>query len=112
MSRAIVVNMTDHFLQRWRQRVGAKPSLKGLNQMLRGALQIRRMERVYRFRGGRFVEYKLLAEFWSPESQIIVKVDVDTRTAVTVLSGKECCRKEWRGGGPVEADGEEWDRTD
>lgn len=110
--RAVVVEMTEHFLRRWRERVGAKPTLKGLNRMLSGALQIRRQERVWRRRGRLLEEYKLLAEYWAPASQLIIRVDSERRAAVTVISGKECCRKDWGHARPIfgERAGDESDK--
>lgn len=91
-----VISLSRHFCERWRQRVGAKPTLEGVNRLIENSLQIRKQAKVLVDDCGRLKPLKLLAEFWNHEAGIIIKVDADRGCAVTVVTPR-CVRRETGG---------------
>jgi hypothetical protein len=80
--------LTKHFCSRWKQRVGALPSVEGVNLILCRSQRIRKQMRLFRRDGPRLVPVKVLAEYWDSRAQIIILVDEDERRAVTVLTAR------------------------
>ena len=82
-----ISSLSQHFVKRWRQRVGAIPTVAGVNRILASAQQTRRQEKLFapdHVRGLRL--FKLLAEYWNPRAGVIIRVDEDNRRAVTVFT--------------------------
>ena len=86
----IVNSIGYHFRKRWQKRVRYLPipCLESLNAFLTEGKKIRsqRNDLVRVRKDGSSEPYKLLAEYWMPRFSLIVKVDEDTRKAVTVIN--------------------------
>lgn len=81
-----VVTLTRHFCRRWGERVGAGPTLEGVNRMLAESFRIRKQMRLFRRDGSRLEPVKVLALYWNHKSGLILWVDEDRGAAVTVIS--------------------------
>lgn len=93
----IVATLSRHFIERWLERVGTVPSLESVNHICRKGQRIVRQKRLYRAVDGRVVPCKTLALWWNHSHGVIVWVDEDTRTAVTVVVPEQTqCKKEKR----------------
>ena len=78
------MQMTEHFRLRWRQRVDSVlPTPKGLSAMIRGAVCVQKYREVFTPRGRRIT---ILAAFWLPDLNIIVKADMRRNCAITVIT--------------------------
>ncbi len=78
--------MSHHFVQRWRERVGTEPTLEEVNALVNRSRKLRPQMRCYVDRYGTFKPYKVLAEFWNHERGVVVFVDEERATAVTVVA--------------------------
>lgn len=87
--RRVIRQMTKHFASRWEERVGAKPTLKGLNRIIGESVQIQKPRMLYQAdeRGG-LKPFKLLAGYLHVGIGIVMKVDLDNGCAVTVFPVK------------------------
>lgn len=81
----IVASLSRHFCERWLERVGTVPSLESINHICCKGQRIVRQKRLYRALNGRVVPHKTLALWWNHSHGVIVWVDEETRTAVTVI---------------------------
>ncbi len=84
-----VCTLSNEFLQRFRQRVGEEPTLEHVNLILAGAKRIRRQQTLYKRINGEFCRYEFLGEFWNHEHGMILLVNENARTAVTVYTHKD-----------------------
>lgn len=80
--------MTNHFCQRWKERIGGVPSIAGLNRMVAAGVPVRKQKTFYQRHFGLIRRVKLLAEIWNREVDIIIRMDQDSGTAVTVFRPK------------------------
>ena len=81
-----VKRLSDHFLRRWRERVGGEPDLEAINRIVDAAHRTRGTRTLYaRRHGGRLIPVKLLTEYWNPDWNVILRIDDDRREAVTVI---------------------------
>ena len=84
--KVIVSRLSRHFVQRWTQRVGAAPSVEGVNRIIAESCQIRDQDRFVKEVGGGTKVIIQLAEYWYHRGGMIIKVDERDGTAVTVIT--------------------------
>ncbi|MBI5550715.1 MAG: hypothetical protein HY911_04345 [Desulfobacterales bacterium] len=77
------LTLTKHFTQRWMERVGNWPTAEAVRAFLDQSVMVQRCEDMVRQDGQR---YRVLAIFWHPELDLIMKVDTLENYAVTVIS--------------------------
>ncbi|MEW6670198.1 MAG: hypothetical protein AB1427_00760 [Thermodesulfobacteriota bacterium] len=82
------LSLTRHFEQRWLERVGNWPTPEAINHYLAHSVQVQWCEDFVRPDG---TPFRMLAIYWHPELDIVMKIDQVERVAVTVLS-----RENWR----------------
>ena len=83
------MRITRHFRDRWRTRVGGRvPSPAEIAGMLMESVRIQRSMNLYLRRKRRFERFNLLACYWHPMRQVVLKIDESSRerVAVSVLS--------------------------
>ncbi|MCE5242899.1 MAG: hypothetical protein LLF99_06845 [Desulfobacteraceae bacterium] len=79
--------LSRHFVERWTQRVGAAPTVDGVNRIIQSSSQIRHRKRLWEdCPGGGLRPFIQLAEFLYRPSGIIIKVDQRSGVAVTVIA--------------------------
>lgn len=98
------LTLTRHFEQRWLERVGNWPTVEAIAHYLAHSVQVQWCEDFIRPDG---TPFRMLAIYWHPELDIVMKIDQIERVAVTVLS-----RENWHSescayvpGGTVERPG-------
>lgn len=81
-----VRRLSKHFVRRWTERVGSAPSLAAVNRMLGESHKLNGQRRIWVPKpGGGLRPDKQLAQFWH-RSGLIIRVDFDDATAVTVIT--------------------------
>ncbi|MEN6439451.1 MAG: hypothetical protein ABFD97_12830 [Syntrophobacter sp.] len=83
---AVVRQLSRHFVQRWTQRVGAAPSVEGVNRIIEKSSQIRDQDRFIKEVAGQRRVIIQLAEYWYHPGGLIIKVDERNGMAVTVIT--------------------------
>ena len=76
------VMLTKHFMERWMERVGNWPTQEGIAHFIRHSVKVQGGMNVVK--DGK--PFRLLAIYWHPDLDIVIKVDEDRWAAVTVLS--------------------------
>jgi hypothetical protein len=80
------VRLTTHFDERWEERVGGQaPSRNEVDQLIRESIQLQQPRDLFTPKGYR---YRVMAMYWHPGKQIVIKVDGVRNRAVTVLTPK------------------------
>ncbi len=77
------LTLTKHFTKRWMQRVGNWPTVEAVNHYLKQAVKVQGCQDFIRPNGQPF---RVLAIYWHPELDLVIKVDSFTQAAVTVFS--------------------------
>jgi hypothetical protein len=85
-----MLNMTRHFEERWMERVGNWPTLEALNHFVDHSVPVQRCAD-YLLPNGR--PYRVLAIYWHPELDLVIKADTINNVAVTVLSIENWTRR-------------------
>ena len=75
--------LTKHFKQRWLERVGNWPTAVAVQHFIDQSVCVQRCRDFIRPDGR---PYRVLAIYWHPELDLVIKADDFDRTAVTVLS--------------------------
>jgi hypothetical protein len=83
------LTLSKHFTKRWLQRVGNWPTAEAVRHFLQHSVRVQPCQDLVR-KDGR--PYRVLAIYWHPELDLVIKVDTTNWTAVTVLS-----RENWQG---------------
>jgi hypothetical protein len=84
---AHVRQLSRHFVQRWTERVGAAPTLAGVNRILDASHKICGQKRLYEMVDGIGLRPCMqLAEYWCHKSAMILRIDEWSGTAVTVIT--------------------------
>lgn len=89
--------LTKHFEERWFERVGNHPTPAAVRSFIAHSIKVQSCEDVVRSDGS---EFRILAIFWHPELDLMIKVDEIANRAVTVLS-RECWGRRRNDGGEV-----------
>jgi len=85
-----VTRLSQHFIERWKARVGAAPTVEGVNRIISGSLKIRHQKRLWEtMHCGGIRPFVQLAEYWNHRIGIILKIDERDGTAVTVIAPLE-----------------------
>jgi hypothetical protein len=84
--------LTRHFSQRWQERVGNWPTPEAIADYIRHSVRVQGCEDFTRKDGSSF---RMLAIYWHPALDLVIKVDGIRNAAVTVLS-----MDNWRYGHP------------
>jgi hypothetical protein len=80
------LRLTTHFDERWEERVGAeRPTPKEVAALIGESIQLQKPRDLFTPRGYRF---RVMAVYWHPGRQIVIKVDERNNRAVTVLTPK------------------------
>lgn len=82
----IVEILSNHFRHRWRRRVGGEPCLHEVNDLLARGTRLRNQRKLYRLIRGRYRPTKILAEYFHDGCGLLIRVDEDRKTAVTVIA--------------------------
>ncbi len=77
--------LSKHFMERWEQRRGTSPSLEYVNLICRKGQCIKHGERMWRSIGGTLYEHKTVTMYWHPREQVIIWVDPEDGTAITLI---------------------------
>jgi hypothetical protein len=75
--------LTKHFKKRWIERVGNWPTAEAVRNYVSQSVQVQHCQNFLREDGQ---PYRILAIYWHPELDLVIKVDDFEKTAVTVLS--------------------------
>lgn len=95
---AAVKELGVHFQQQWEMFVGGVPTVEEVNGLLRDGILIRSQMCVRkRDDRGRWQPYKLLAEYWVWDAKLIIKVDEDSRKAVTLITSEKLLERRRHG---------------
>ena len=76
------LSFARHFEDNWQRRVGGYPTRKMVEQLINRSVRIQRCQKVIRHGE----PYRILAIYWHPELDLIIKLDPIDNCAVTVLS--------------------------
>lgn len=77
---------SDHFKDQWRAEVGQDlPSPEVLGRIVAESVYCQRYRDLFTPRGHR---YQVLAVYWHPERDLVLKIDERSSRAVTVLTPK------------------------
>lgn len=82
--------LTKHFEQRWFERVGNKPTIAAVRHFIRHSIPVQAGEDVTRADG---TPFRILAIYWHPELDLVIKIDSKNKTAVTVLTRENWGRR-------------------
>ncbi len=77
------LTLSKHFLQRWQERVGNWPTLDAVRHYLEHSIVVQRGVSLVTFNGG---HHTVLALYWNPDIDTVIKVDTVRNVAVTVYS--------------------------
>jgi len=75
--------LTRHFSQRWQERVGNWPTPEAIANYIRHSVRVQGCEDLTRKNG---TPFRMLAIYWHPALDLVIKVDGVRNAAVTVLS--------------------------
>jgi hypothetical protein len=78
-----MLTLTKHFIKNWGERVGGKPDIDQVQDIIRNSIIIQSCRTMTR-QDGR--PYRLLAIYWHTERDLIIKVDEFSGNVVTVMS--------------------------
>ena len=78
------MKLSKHFRQQWEKRVKhPQPTVYEIKSMIRRAIWLQK-DHVLFFKDGS--RYKVPALYWVPDKNIVLKVDEDTKTVMTVIT--------------------------
>jgi hypothetical protein len=77
------IKLTEHFKERWEERVGNWPTEEAVLHFIRNSVQVQRGEDVTRADGSPF---RMLGIYWHPDLDMVVLCDEHKGAAVTVLT--------------------------
>ncbi len=86
MKRAQISRLSKHFVRRWEQRVGGSPSVAHVQDMINESFVLRKQLKCMVRRAGILMPHKVLSEYWHHERGVIILVDEDKETAVTIYT--------------------------
>lgn len=78
------MKLSKHFIQQWEKRVKQpQPTIYEIKNMIRRAIWLQTDQRLF-CKNGRI--YKIPALYWVPDKNIVLKVDEETKTVMTVIT--------------------------
>lgn len=78
------LKLSKHFLYRWKERVKKPiPAAKEIDEMVGRGLYLQRCRDLYTARG---IKQRILALYWVPDQNFIIKLDEKKGVAVTILT--------------------------
>lgn len=100
----VVTRLSKHFCDRWEERVGGRPTVEGVNWLIRQGQCLRRQQDLWRQDRWGMRPYRLLAEYWCHRAGMLIRVDSERGIAVTVIvpEGMEATRRQYQ------SDAERW----
>ena len=78
----MAIHISEHFRENWQKRVGGEPDPAEVCGVLSRSLQVQTGG--HRIEGGRYG--KTLSIYWSPDDDMIIKLDPESGTVVTVMT--------------------------
>lgn len=91
------LKLTKHFRERWFERVGSHPTEAAVMAFIAGAIKVQDGRNVKLADGS---DCRILAIFWHPELDLMIKVDEVANRAVTVMT-PACWGRRKNDGGEV-----------
>lgn len=91
------LKLTKHFEENWVARVGSLPTPAEVDRIIQESVRIQGSRLLRKADGSTF---RVLAIYWHPDMDLVIKYDPSDRCAVTVMS-RACWRYD---GAPVAAD--------
>lgn len=81
-----MIELSRHFVERWRERVGSEPSARMITDIIRdpGTVVVQRGRDLQVPWSGRM--FRQAAIYWSPALDVVIKVDEVRKRAITVLA--------------------------
>ena len=89
------LTLTKHFVQRWMERVGNWPTTEAVQHFMRQSVRVQPCRDLL-CQDGR--NYRVLAIYWHPDLDLVIKVDTVDWAAVTVMT-----RDNWQGDDDAQA---------
>ncbi|MHC1726528.1 MAG: hypothetical protein AB9866_11040 [Syntrophobacteraceae bacterium] len=82
-----VRRLSDHFVGQWKTWIGATPTVKSVNDILAESTKLNGQRRVLvpQERGGTKPD-KIIAQYWNHRIDVIIRIDTDDGTAVTIIT--------------------------
>ncbi|MDY6789703.1 MAG: hypothetical protein SWH54_00360 [Thermodesulfobacteriota bacterium] len=78
-----MLRLSQHFCENWKKRVGIYPTIEAVHKILKEGVRIQ-MGRELKHPDG--TPFRMLAIYWHPDLDIVVKIDRVKNMAVTVLT--------------------------
>ena len=79
----VCMKISKHFQERWLERVGLPiPTVKTVKQMIKYAVCLQKDSTFYT----RVQRYKWPALYWVADKNLVLKIDEEKKTAITVLT--------------------------
>ncbi|NDY74465.1 hypothetical protein DO021_21510 [Desulfobacter hydrogenophilus] len=100
MGNCVNLTLSKHFKDRWMERVGNWPTLDAVAHYIKNSVPVQTGQDLVRKNGEPF---RMLAIYWHPDLDVLIKVDIHNRTAVTVLSRENWTARFPQHAKPVEA---------
>ena len=81
-----MIELSRHFVERWRERVGSEPSPRMITDIIHDpeTVVVQRCRDLQVPRSGRM--FRQAAIYWSPALDVVIKVDEVRKRAITVLA--------------------------
>jgi hypothetical protein len=83
---ARVIRFSKHFVARWAERKGSLPCIDDVNAILAGSLRIIKQRSLWESVGGVMIRHNEVSHYWCHSAGVILLVDDQTGTAVTVIT--------------------------
>jgi len=83
MSTDSDLKLSKHFCSNWEKRVGKQPTQTEILEFMRHSVKVQPCRDLREQKGGRF---RMLAIYWHPDLDLVIKFDSINNVAVTVLS--------------------------
>jgi hypothetical protein len=79
----MTVKLSKHFVENWERRVGGMPTPALVNEIIRRSVFVQRGKELRTKKGEPF---RMLAIYWHPDLDIVLRIDTADNVAVSVLS--------------------------
>jgi hypothetical protein len=83
----MVTGYTNYFRDKWKQQFQEEPSVEKLNKQMDLSIRIQPYLIFWDSKAAKLV--KILASYWIPDSNIVVKVDFESKSFVTYYSPQD-----------------------
>lgn len=92
------LTLTKHFIDRWMERVGNWPTVEAVSHFLAQSVKVQGCLDLMHPDG---TPFRMLAIYWHPELDLLIKMDTTCNAAVTVLSRDNWGRKKKKAAAPA-----------